>query len=107
MAGKGHGRPVYTLREAIASFLDRSGLGRQGLHDQVGRAWCEIVGAETARHTRLSRTIRQGVLRVEVDSPALLAELSGFRRDEILRGLQEKIRRKHIEDIRFKLGSDF
>ena len=107
MTRKGPGKAVFTLREAIASFMERSGLGRQGLQDQVSRTWCEIVGPETARHTRLSRTIRQGVLRVEVDSPALLAELSGFRKPEILQALQEKVRRKHIEDIRFKLGTGF
>lgn len=98
-------RPIHTLREAVASFLERSGLSRQTLQDQVGRAWCDLVGPEAAGHTRLARTIRRGVLRVEVDSPALLAELAGFRRPELLRGLQERIKRKHIEEIRFKLSS--
>lgn len=107
MTREGPGEPIHTLREAIASFMERSGLSRQGLQDQVNRAWCDIVGVETARHTRLSRTIRRGVLRVEVDSPTLLAELSGFRKAEILTGLQERVKRKHIEDIRFKLGADF
>jgi len=100
-------REVHTLREAIASFMERSGLSRQTLQDQVSRTWCEIVGVETAKHTRLSRSIRRGVLQVEVDSPALLSELSGFRKADILRQLQEQIKRKHIEDLRFKLSSGF
>jgi predicted nucleic acid-binding Zn ribbon protein len=100
-----HRRSIHTLREAVASFLETSGLSRQTLQDQVGRAWCEIVGPDVVRHTRLGRAIRRGVLRVEVDSPAVLAELSGFRKGELLKGLQERIRRKHIEEIRFKLSS--
>jgi len=100
-------RTIHTLREAIASFMEFSGLGRQTLQDRLGRAWCEVVGAETAKHTRLARTIRRGVLLVQVDSSALLAELSGFRKAEILTALREKVTTKYIEDLRFKLGTDF
>jgi predicted nucleic acid-binding Zn ribbon protein len=107
MGSRGERRPIHTLRDAIASFLETSGLARATLSDQVGRAWCEILGPEIAKHTRLSRTLRRGTLNVEVDSPALLGELSGFRKAEILRGLQERIKRKHIEDVRFKLGTGF
>ena len=106
MAG-GERHRVSTLRDAIASFMQQSGLGRPMLSDQIGRVWCEILGPEIAKHTRLSRTIKQGTLTVEVDSPSLLAELSSFRKGEILKGLQERVKRKHIEDIRFKLGSGF
>ncbi|HUU42253.1 MAG TPA: DUF721 domain-containing protein [Planctomycetota bacterium] len=98
-------RRIGTLREAIASFLEISGLGRRTLQDQVSRAWCEAVGAETAKHTRPARTIRAGVLEVEVDSSSLLAELGGFRRAEILAVLREQVRGKYIEDIRFRLGT--
>ena len=98
-------RPIVTLKEAIDSFLRQSGLDRQTVHDRLGRAWIEAVGPEVARHTRISRTIRRGVLNVEVDSSVLLAELGGFRKPEILRVLREQFRREYIEDIRFKLGS--
>jgi len=73
----------------------------------MGQAWCEAVGAETARHTRLSRTLKRGVLHVEVNSSALLGELSGFRKAEILAVLREKVTQQYIEDIRFKLGTGF
>jgi len=98
---------VHTLGDAIASFMEISGLGRRSLQDQVSRAWCEVLGAETAAHTRVSRTMRRGVLSVEVDSAALLGELSGFRKAEILRALRAQVKRTYIEDIRFKLGHDF
>lgn len=107
MAARGRNRKISTLGEAIASFMELSGLNRQKPQDQMSRAWCEIVGPETAGHTRLSRVIRRGVLHVEVDSSSLLAELSGFRKPEILRELREKIKRQYVEDIRFKLGSGF
>jgi len=98
-------RPISTLKDAINSFLRKSGLDRLTAHDQLDRAWVEAVGPEVARHTRMSRTIRRGVLNVEVDSSVLLAELGGFRKPEILLVLREQFRREYIEDIRFKLGS--
>lgn len=101
----GRGKSIWSMREAVAAFLAASGLDRQNVQDQVGRAWVEAVGPETARHTQLGRTIRGGVLNVVVDSSALLSELSGFRKADILRVLQEKVKRKHISDIRFRLGS--
>ena len=107
MTGRGRGKPIHTLREAIAAFFEVSGLGRQALADQVARAWCEVVGPDTAKHTRLARHIRRGMLHVEVDSSSLLAELSGFRKAEILEGLRERVKRSYIEDIRFRLGSGF
>ena len=100
-------RKVTTLREAIASFLEVSGLGHRSRQNQVWEAWCEAVGPETAKHTRLARIIRRGVLTAEVDSSGLLAELSGFHKGRILDVLHEKVRRIHIADIRFKLGSGF
>ena len=107
MGSGGTPRSVHTLRDAIASFMESSGLSRATVTDQIGRAWVEILGPEIAKRTRLSRTIHKGVLHVEVASPALLGELSGFRRAEILKGLQERVKRKHIEDLKFKLGSGF
>ncbi|KPJ57774.1 MAG: hypothetical protein AMS16_00795 [Planctomycetes bacterium DG_58] len=107
MVADGMPRSISTLRDAVASFMEISGLSRQSLQDQVSRVWCELVGEDTAKNTRVSRTIRRGVLRVEVNSPTLLAELDGFRKADILHGLQERIKRKHIEGIRFKLGTGF
>lgn len=98
-------RPIATLKDAIQSFLQQSGLSRLAVQDQLGRAWTEALGPQIASHTRISRTIRRGVLNVEVDSSALLAELSGFRKPEILAVLRERFKREYIEDIRFKLGS--
>ncbi len=107
MAAEGRKRPVHTLREALAWYLESSGLGRAALADQIGRAWVDIVGPQIAKHTRLARVIRKGVLSIEVDSSSLLQELDGFRRAEILKGLQDRVKRKHIEDLRFRLGSGF
>jgi predicted nucleic acid-binding Zn ribbon protein len=98
-------RPVRSLREALAGYLETSGLARAGLTDQIGRAWVDMLGPAIANRTRLARTIRANVLDVEVDSPALLQELKGFRKAEILEGLRARVKRQYIEDIRFKLGA--
>ena len=98
-------RPVRTLREALAGFLESSGLDRVAVTDQIGRAWVDVLGPEIAKRTRLGRAIRANVLDVEVDSPSLLQELKGYRKAEILEGLRARVKRQYIEDIRFKLGT--
>lgn len=107
MARYGWNERIVTIAEAISSFMKQSGLTRKMRHDSLGRAWCEIIGVDLAEHTRLSRKIDKGVLRVEVDSSALLAELSGLRKTEIIRELNEKVKSIYIEDVRFRLGSNF
>ena len=105
MARHGWNERVIPISEAIDSFMNQSGLTRKMRHDSLGRAWCEILGDDLAEHTRLSRKIQRGVLKVEVDSSALLAELSGLRKAEIIRKLNEQVKSVYVEDIKFRLGS--
>ena len=105
MVRHGWNERVVPISEAIDSFMKQSGLTRKMRHDLLGRAWCEIIGVDQADHTRLSRKIERGVLKVEVDSSALLAELSGLRKAEIIQKLNEQVKSVYIEDIKFRLGS--
>jgi hypothetical protein len=67
------------------------------------RKWESVTGRETAAHS-WPRRVRRGVLTVEVDSSALLAELAGYRRDEILRALTQGPDSLGVREIKFVLA---
>jgi predicted nucleic acid-binding Zn ribbon protein len=69
----------------------------------VPGAWLAAAGEELAAETRAS-TLQRGVLTVEVRSTALLAELEGFRRQELLGKLLAAEPSGRITGLRFRLG---
>ena len=60
-------------------------------------------GAAVADRTRVGG-VRHGVLAVTVAHPALLEELSAFRKPELLAALREKVPGLNLLDIRFRVG---
>ena len=93
------------LGEVIADYLVRSGLSSRVGADRLGENWAQLVGPELARRTRVVGGLRAGAVRVEVDSPGLLAELKGFRGEELVKGMRERYKRKHIQKLNFVLGT--
>lgn len=71
--------------------------------DAVFRAWETAAGVDVAAETRPS-TLRRGVLTIEVRSPALLHELEGFRRDELLGRFLAAAPDGRVTALRFRLG---
>ena len=71
--------------------------------DAIFRAWSEAAGPELADETRPS-TLRKGVLTIEVRSAALLHELEGFRRDELLDRFIAAAPDGRVTGLRFRLG---
>jgi predicted nucleic acid-binding Zn ribbon protein len=69
----------------------------------VAEAWSAAAGPELAEETRPA-TLQRGVLVVEVRSTALLAELQGFRRDELLARLLAAEPSGRITGLRFRPG---
>jgi predicted nucleic acid-binding Zn ribbon protein len=67
------------------------------------RKWTEVAGEEAATHS-WPRSVRRGVLTVEVESSALLAELAGYRKAEILRGLTAGEDALGVRDLKFRLA---
>ena len=100
----GAGKPVVELlKDIIGRFLQTSGLARPGGAAELEAAWKDAVGPG-AEHTRID-AVRDGVAVVVVDSAALLSELAGFRKDELLGALQARVRGQFIRDIKFRPGS--
>ena len=71
---------------------------------RVREAWVAAAGSRIASHTRVL-SLKSAVLRVEVDSAPLQAELSGFRKAELLKRLAEELPAKRILDLKFTPGS--
>ena len=98
-------------REAkrLGDFLDRAVVRpARKARSKVARArrkWEKEAGAEAAAHS-WPRSVRKGVLSVEVDSSALLSELAGYRKAELLRGLNAGDDALGVRDIRFVLSEE-
>ena len=70
----------------------------------IFESWKEIVGEDIARSTRIVDSAA-GELVVEVNSAALLNELSTYYRQEILGSLREHEPFRGIQKLRFRAGS--
>ena len=92
---------IYTLslHDALPILSRRLEAGK------LGRAWVEVVGPELARRTRVVGPLRGGVLRIEVDSPALLSELSGFESERLHQQMRERFKRSYVRKLKFQLGT--
>lgn len=78
--------------------------------DRLGAVWSQVVGPEIGGQTAVS-AFRRGVLEVEVESAALLSELSTFYREVLLGALQTAVRElpgrrsaADVQELRFRLG---
>lgn len=73
----------------LARFMRGTTLGRSAALEALAAGWQETVGPEIAAETRVA-SYREGTLRIEVRSSALLQELSTFYRDALLAALRAK-----------------
>jgi hypothetical protein len=100
--------------ESLGEILPRVMRGTGGLsrglapatrrrESALARAWNAAAGPELAAETRPA-TLRRGVLTVEVRSAPLLAELSGFRTQEMLSRLLAADSSGRVTGLRFRSG---
>jgi Dna[CI] antecedent DciA-like protein len=93
---------VASLDSALKSFLRASGIGERLGPWAMFQAFSEAAGPAFARHARAVRFAR-GELCVEVDSAPHLAELKGFRGEEIRARTNQVLGREDIRKIAFRL----
>ena len=93
--------------EAVGSILPRvlreSGFGTIRRSGGLVDLWARAAGAALAQETRPS-TLRRGVLTVEVRSAGLLAELAGFRTQELLSRILAENTSGRVTGLRFRPG---
>ena len=83
-------RPAKTMRSRLA-------------HAQ--KAWTRAAGKKVAAHTRVT-SLAGGTLHVRVDSSALLAQIDGFLREDILTRLHETWPAGNVLDLRLRLEDE-
>jgi predicted nucleic acid-binding Zn ribbon protein len=66
--------------------------------------WTEIAGQDILEHTDV-KGLKKGVLYVRVDSATWLHYITAFKKEELLRSIQNEYKQKFISDIRFYIGS--
>jgi predicted nucleic acid-binding Zn ribbon protein len=95
---------VAPIQDLIDRWLKTSKAPERLRDRSLHHRWREVVGEEIAARTRPIQ-VRSGELMVEVNSPALLTELSTFYRQEILAALRQQEGCRGIHAIRFRAGS--
>lgn len=100
--GRGEPEP---LKQVLRRALRQAPRTRRALLERAERAWAAAAGPELAGRARVGE-FRRGILRVRVESSALLQELVAFRRDELLARLRENAEGLRIHELRFEMGED-
>ena len=95
-------KPATSVRDLVAAVLKQNGIGGDPALRRAVAAWREAAGGEFCEQTRVTG-LKKGVLSVEVDSAALLQELSVYRKKELLQALRQKD--SSISEVKFKPGA--
>jgi predicted nucleic acid-binding Zn ribbon protein len=91
------------LGDILARFLKDSGLDRPRKTEDLDQAWADVAGNDVARLSRVA-SFQRGIFTVEIRSAPLRQELELFRREELLLGLQERVRSVFVQELRFRLA---
>lgn len=92
-------REVKSLREVLMMNLRQNGLETPLLQKRLVDSWPEVAGGLVARYTT-NVYVHNQTLVVQLDSPALRADL-GMRRRELVARLNACVGSTVIYDIRF------
>jgi len=101
-AGGDGPEPIGDLVKKIVKGSARRGARTR---EEAEAKWVEVVGPEIAARTSVTGYDRR-VLRIGVESSALLAELAGFYKEGLLESLQSGERPLPVVDVRFELGGE-
>lgn len=93
------------LSVAVAEVIARRGLGRSSADRQLASTWKKVAGERIAGLTRV-RSIKRGVLQVDVANGAMLNELVSFHQHALLRTLQSDYAALKIKELKFRLKGD-
>ena len=95
------GGAAWFVSDSLTSYLQAAGLEEVERARRMTDTWRAAVSPGVFRNTRLLK-VSDGVVLIGVSSSALLYELQGFRREEILARLREQPC-GYVRDVKFKL----
>ncbi len=70
----------------------------------LSEKWATIAGQDILEHTDV-KGINKGVLYVKVDSATWLHYITAFKKEELLKSVQNEYKQRFISDIRFYIGN--
>ena len=91
------------VAKEVSGALEKLGMDATFSEEDILTAWGQVVPPIIANNTRPS-ALRDGVLEISVLQPAIHYTLERQMRREILKRLQSLFGRRHLKDIRFRLG---
>ncbi len=94
---------LTSLKDIISNLLESSAIPFNPDDVHIWEVWEEAVGTAIANHAQPS-WIREGRLRVNVSDPIWLQELE-FAGEKIIEKLNEKLGRRAVEKVEFRLGT--
>jgi predicted nucleic acid-binding Zn ribbon protein len=97
------GPPAHPVNQLVPGVMKQLGLEQRLQQSQVFFLWPTIVGSDIARHAQ-PVSLRNGMLIVAVDHPVWLQELSRYHKPEILQRVQQRVGKKAVRDIVFRIG---
>ena len=97
------GKSATAMDALVPSVMKGLGLEKRLQESQVFYLWQQIVGADVAHHAQ-PVSLRNGILVVAVDHPIWLQELQRFHKTLLLQKVQERVGKKAIRDIFFRIG---
>ena len=103
MASKAGTRAV-PIGDAVRQFIERSGLKRRFPRKGLSDAWRAAAGADVARRSRVLGLNARGQLSVEISGAALLGEVNGFRKAEILEKFRAEMPGLGVRDLVVRPG---
>ena len=92
------------IGDFLKSVLGRPAAARQRKVDTARAAWVRIVGDDVASQTSV-RSLKRGVLVIEVHSAALCHHLDSFRKTVILIQMSQLAPKVEVQDLRFRIGA--
>jgi predicted nucleic acid-binding Zn ribbon protein len=96
-------KPADSTNKLVPIVMKHLGLEQRLQQSQVFYLWADIVGADIARHAQ-PVSLRNGLLVVAVDHPVWLQELSRYHKALILQKVHERIGKKAVRDLCFRIG---
>lgn len=92
------------LGDILSRLFTARGWGRRQGQLHLERVWAEVIGPDTATHTRVVN-LRRGVLEILVDNAVLLQELVHFQKRRLLEQLRSRLSGTTLNDLRFRSGT--
>ena len=102
-ANRRRGRQIEGVGEVLRREILRGAARRRAIDELVRAKWEEVVGPAIAPRAA-PVSFKGHVLRVRVDSSALLAELSGIYKKELVTAMAEGENPVSVRTIEFELA---